>query len=309
MEIIGIKQDFFADSWQLAFEKLRDEGRTMLQVRFVSHYKRCRSYTTLKGKVRPQLEGLTGIFLLCSRQKKDGIKATCYEMVCFYCDKRVCVYPCGDVKKADRKRYGMKHWMSIGTVFNNWENRSFWVKVKKQPKKIFLTVTDQVTTKKESAKWIIDHFLPANSTGTILDSAAGSNAFYDQYPVGMIKNRCEITENIDFMAWDKPVDWIITCPPTSTFEGFLRKSTQIATNVVYLLPFSKLFNSNKVINNIMNWGGIKEIIFMGPGRWHGYPYGFPIMCIHYQKDYKGDAKINYFDKLLSDLPSKNEGEI
>ena len=37
---------------------------------------------------------------------------------------------------------------------------------------------------------------------------------------------------------------------------------------------------------ICEYGGIKEIIHMGGGNQHGFPFGFSTGCIHYQRDYK-----------------------
>lgn len=39
--------------------------------------------------------------------------------------------------------------------------------------------------------------------------------------------------------------------------------------------------------------GLKEILFLGGGRKHKLPFGFPVGCLYYKRDYKGDCKISH----------------
>ncbi len=41
---------------------------------------------------------------------------------------------------------------------------------------------------------------------------------------------------------------------------------------------------------VFQYGGIKEIVFMGTGNKHGFPVGFPVGAVHFKKNYKGDIK-------------------
>src|SRR4030067_583417 len=91
----------------------------------------------------------------------------------------------------------------------------------------------------------------------------------------------------------KKVDWIITNPPYSIYDHFLEKSFSIADNVVFLVPIVKAFKSKKTLKMTIDYGGLKEIVYMGGGRKHGFGFGFPVGCLHYQRNYKGECKITY----------------
>lgn len=151
------------------------------------------------------------------------------------------------------------------------------------------TEADSIYTNEKTAKWIIDYF---NPNGTILDASAGANAFFDNYK-NKVKYRCEIADGSDFLEWTKSVDWIITNPPYSIYDQFLKKAFDVAENVVFLVPISKAFKSDNTQKMILEYGGLKEILYMGSGRKHKFPFGFPIGCLHYQKGFVGDCKITY----------------
>ena len=149
------------------------------------------------------------------------------------------------------------------------------------------TANDVVMTPESTAKWIIDYFSPE---GAILEPCKGTGAFYNQFPEGQITDWCEISEGRDFFDYTNKVDWIITNPPFSIFDIFLKHSFEIADNVVFFCPLNKVFKSMGIDRAIQDYGGIKEVIHMGGGGKHGFPFGFPVGCIHYQKGYKGDIK-------------------
>lgn len=151
------------------------------------------------------------------------------------------------------------------------------------------TAGDVVYTPKSTAEWIINYF---NPQGSILEPAAGKDVFYNLFK-NEEKYRCEIDDGIDFFDWDKKVDWIITNPPYSIYDLFLEKSLQIADNVVFFVPLQKAFKSNKIQNMINDFGGLKEIVYMGGGNKHGFPVGFPVGCLYYKRGYNGDCKITY----------------
>ena len=102
-----------------------------------------------------------------------------------------------------------------------------------------------------------------------------------------------VGRQIDFFDWDKKVDWIITNPPYSIYDHFLQKAFSIADNVVFFVPIAKAFKSNKVQKMVLEYGGLKEIVYMGGGSKHGFGFGFPVGCLHYQKGFVGDCKITY----------------
>ena len=147
------------------------------------------------------------------------------------------------------------------------------------------TPNDVVMTKPETAKWIIDYFKPI---GTILEPCKGDGAFYNQFEGD--KDWCEIKEGRDFLNYDKRVDWIITNPPFSIFDKFLLKAFEVADNIVFFCPLNKVFKGKKLDIEIRKYGDIKEIIHMGGGSNHGFPFGFSTGCIYYKRNYKGDIK-------------------
>lgn len=148
------------------------------------------------------------------------------------------------------------------------------------------TASDTVLTKTETAKWIVDYFKPK---GIMLDPCAGEDAFYNNF-IGE-KYRCEIRDGSDFLLWEDKVDWIITNPPYSIYDHFLEHAFNIADNVVFFVPIAKAFKSNKVQKMVSEYGGLKEIVYMGGGGKHGFAFGFPVGCLHYKRGYRGDCKI------------------
>ena len=167
------------------------------------------------------------------------------------------------------------------------------MKPTKSNKSGIATASDTVITSSKTAKWIINYFHP---NGTILDPAAGTNVFFDNF-INEYKYRCEIKDGIDFLLWDKKVDWIITNPPYSIYDNFLSCSFKVADNVVFFVPIAKAFKSNKIQKLVMEYGGLKEILYMGTGNQHGFAFGFPVGCLYYKRNYTGDCKITSLNKI------------
>lgn len=152
------------------------------------------------------------------------------------------------------------------------------------------TASDIVITNNETAQWIINYF---NPQGSILDPSAGNGVFFQKF-LNEEKYRCEIKDGSDFLFWNKQVDWIITNPPYSIYDDFLKHSFEIADNIVFFVPIAKAFKSNKVQRMVMQYGGLKEIIYMGTGSKHGFAFGFPVGCLYYKRGYIGDCRIRYY---------------
>ena len=146
---------------------------------------------------------------------------------------------------------------------------------------------DKIYTPLPIAKQVIDNF---GLYGKVLDPFKGGGAFYDQLPYYVVKDWCEIDEGKDFFDYNEKVDWIISNPPYSILDEVLEHSFEIADNVVYLVPMSKIFTSLKRIRNILNYGNIREIHIISAGRC-GFPFGFPACAIWFQKDYDGKTII------------------
>jgi hypothetical protein len=151
---------------------------------------------------------------------------------------------------------------------------------------------DKCYTPLPIAKQIIDLF---PLYGKVLDPFKGKGAFYDQIPdyknMDYIKRDwCEIDEGRDFFDYTKKVDWIISNPPYSILDEVLEHSFEIADNVVYLVPISKIFTSLRRIRGILSYGNIREIHILSAGKC-GFPFGFPACAIWLQKGYDGKTII------------------
>lgn len=145
---------------------------------------------------------------------------------------------------------------------------------------------DDVMTPLPIAKKIIDMFY---TSGSILDPFLGNGSFYDQYPI-VIKKWCEIKKGYDFFKEQHHYDWIISNPPYSILEQVLEHSFEIADNIVYLLPLSKIVSSMGRVRQINKFGGIKKMWILSASKC-GFPFGFPACAVHIQKDYKGNIEV------------------
>ena len=145
---------------------------------------------------------------------------------------------------------------------------------------------DIVYTPLSVSKHIIEFLSPK---GICLDPCKGDGAFYDFLPEG--KEYCEIREGKDFFNFNNKVDWIIGNPPYSIFEDFLTKGFEISDNVSYLVPTNKIFQRQIIMEMINKYGGIKSIIIYGSGQLIDFPFGFSVGNFHFERGYKGEAKI------------------
>lgn len=149
------------------------------------------------------------------------------------------------------------------------------------------TPNDVVMTPKVLAKQILQQFPEA--TGSFLEPCKGDGAFFDAMPEP--KDWCEISKGRDFLTSRKKADWIFTNPPFSIYDIFLKKCLQAADNVVLLVPLSKTFKSSKIEKEVAKYGGLKRVIILGGGSKFGFPFGFLVGVLHYQRDYNGPAEI------------------
>jgi hypothetical protein len=146
---------------------------------------------------------------------------------------------------------------------------------------------DVVLTHDKLAAAIVQHFGP---TGRILDPCRGGGAFWKHMPGA---EWCEIREGVDFMAWTEPVDWIVSNPPYSIFLDWLKHSMSLAPDIVYLIPLFKVWQSEKVMRAIQEWGGLRETLIVGSGRKIGFPTGFSIGAVHFQRGWHGDMRVRW----------------
>ena len=154
---------------------------------------------------------------------------------------------------------------------------------------------DIVMTPAVVARGVVDHFKPS---GRILDPCRGNGAFSDHMP-GC--SWCEIREGRDFFNWRDDVDWIVSNPPYSVFSQFLRHSLNVAENIVYLIPINKIFNSDRLIREIWKWGGVPEIHVVGAGSSLGFPIGFAIGAVHFQRGFSGSTRVSFMAPEIAGL--------
>lgn len=87
---------------------------------------------------------------------------------------------------------------------------------------------DDVHTPPWLAKAIVQHFMPC---GKMLEPCRGDGAFVRAMP------GCDwfdITQERDFLEARGHWDWIVTNPPFSQFRVFLKKSMELADNIVFV---------------------------------------------------------------------------
>ena len=143
---------------------------------------------------------------------------------------------------------------------------------------------DEVMTLLKMAERIVKHF---NPTGKILEPCCGDGSFL-RFLNGA--DWCEITKGRDFMEVKKHYEWIVTNPPWSKIKDFLKKSFEVADNVVFLMTVNHAFTKARIrIMQDMGFG-IKEIMLLDMPK--EFPQsGFQLGAIHYQKGYDGSCEI------------------
>lgn len=153
-----------------------------------------------------------------------------------------------------------------------------------------LVSSDYVLTPEWCAIDIINWFKP---DGKILDPCRGLNkVFYNNLPVNT--DYCELQEGIDFFKYTKQVDWIISNPPYSVFNKWMKHSYEVAENIVYLVPTFKIFNALGLCRMYKKHGWIKHIRVYDTGNNIEWSRSRPIVAVHFQKNYQGDTSWSWF---------------
>ena len=150
---------------------------------------------------------------------------------------------------------------------------------------------DIIYTPDDVAADVVKYFRPR---GRVLDPCKGGGAFLKYMPGA---EWCEIREGSDFYNWREPVDWIVSNPPYSIFSDFLRHSFTVAENIVYLIPVNKIFNSDRMMREVWEWGGVPTILVIGGGGSLGFPIGFAIGAVHFKKGYIGGTHVCFRSAL------------
>lgn len=156
---------------------------------------------------------------------------------------------------------------------------------------------DIVMTPEWLAKEIIEHFSPS---GIILDPCRGEGAFYDNFNIDT-KEWCELAEGVDFLTYNKRVDWIITNPPWSKMQQFLAHGMKISDNIVYLTTINHYTTKRRIRDMRENNFAIKEVYCVPTPRKPWPQLGFQLGAIHTQRGYTGDTKISYSSDLTQQV--------
>ena len=154
---------------------------------------------------------------------------------------------------------------------------------------IALDPGDVVYTPDWVARDMVEYFQPS---GRILEPSCGDGVFMKYLPAHA--EWCEIERGRDFFAWQEPVDWCFGNPPYSLFSEFLDHSMAVSSDICYLIPANKAFNSYSMIDRVMDWGGIKSIRVYGTGAKLKFPIGYAIAAVHYKRDYTGATMITMY---------------
>lgn len=94
---------------------------------------------------------------------------------------------------------------------------------------------DEFYTPKELCRFLID-MVDLKVDDVVLDSAYGTGNFYNQYP-GYTINK----HTMDFFNFNEKIDWIITNPPYSKIDDYLKQSAKICRKgFAYLLGINNL---------------------------------------------------------------------
>ena len=147
--------------------------------------------------------------------------------------------------------------------------------------KIPLDPQDVVYTPDWVAADMVSFFKPS---GLILDPCKGNGVFGKYLPP---HEWCEITEGKDFYAWNLQVDWVFGNPPYKQMLKWVRHSMEVSKNICYLIPLDKPFISMAFINMMESWGKIKHMRAYGTGTKLGFPIGFAVGALHFEKGYFG----------------------
>ena len=113
-------------------------------------------------------------------------------------------------------------------------------------------------------------------SGSVLDAGSGKNkVWYKNIPDGLEKYECEIEDGVDFMDWDKKVNWIIGNPPFNIGWKFIEKSCEIAQTGIAVLGNINNFNqfTSLRLENMKEKGfTLKHIKIVADKRWFGRYY-------------------------------------
>ena len=115
--------------------------------------------------------------------------------------------------------------------------------------------------------------VPFNPQDTVLDAGSGKNkVWFRNIPVED-KYECEIKDGVDFLTWERKVDWVVGNPPFDQQKVFLNKATTIAQIGIAFLGNINFWNglTPKRLNEL-NGFELQQIHIVTDKRWFGRYY-------------------------------------
>ncbi|MAO24642.1 MAG: hypothetical protein CMJ25_28170 [Phycisphaerae bacterium] len=131
-----------------------------------------------------------------------------------------------------------------------------------------------VMTKPSMAKYLIStiEFLDGD---VVLEPCRGDCAFYDNFPINVEKEFCEINEGKDFLEYENEVDYVISNPPfvpRKLFWSFNQKAMKITRKKIYWLINLSSLNvfTTKRLKEMREQGWfINSMRIVNDKRWFG----------------------------------------
>ena len=116
--------------------------------------------------------------------------------------------------------------------------------------------------------------IPFKKDDVVLDAGSGKNKVWQKNcPVKCLE--CEIEDGIDFLKWDKKVDWVIGNPPFDIGWKFTEKAVRISNKGIAFLGSIKFFNqftSKRLEFMKENKFELQHIHILADKRWFGRYY-------------------------------------
>lgn len=143
-------------------------------------------------------------------------------------------------------------------------NNYYFTNMKDKPKDISFHYTNEQMVK--------DLISITPISGSVLDAGSGKNKVWFNNLKGE-KYECEIEDGVDFLLWDKKVDWVVGNPPFDQQKAFLKKATEVATTGIAFLGNINFWNglTPKRLSEMSGWY-LKKIHIVSDKRWFGRYY-------------------------------------
>lgn len=153
---------------------------------------------------------------------------------------------------------------------------------------------DCIMTPRELARKIVAHFRPS---GCILEPCMGEGAFKDNLEDYAFEGKvdwCELSKGRDFLLTDfgeKRYTYIVTNPPFSKLRAFLKRSMELANNIIFLCPVNHILGLKARKRDIKEAGFfVREVCRVEkPFEWPSS--GFEYAAIYLSKQ-AGDCKFS-----------------